>query len=111
MERGLLMQQTFNLKSPALQKELDGFVQKLGERMKKYRVEKYTALRRFKSDDLMEIIVIPCSPQSGKPDADGQKLIQNFEAEGFQAAAFSTANDLSRYATSEMEPTQIRFGS
>lgn len=110
MDRGLLMQQTFNLKSPVLQKELDGFVKKLGDRMKQYKVDKYTALRRFKSDDLMEIIVIPCSPVTGQPDAAAQKLISDFQAEGFESATMSSAGDLSSYATSEMEPIQIKFG-
>ena len=110
MERGILLQKTFNIKSDSLQTELDAFTRQLGERMKQYKVEEYVGLRRMKSEDRMEIIVIPC-----KGGAQGQSEVQSqiaeLQSQGFESATFSNAKDVGRYATAEIEPIGIRFGS
>ena len=109
MERGILLQKTFNLKSSSLQTELDAFTRQLSERMKQYQVSEYVGLRRMKSDDLMEIIVIPCK-EGTQGLAVSQSQLAELQSQGFEAATFKNAQEVGQYATSQMEPLGIRFG-
>lgn len=110
MEHGILLQKTFQLKSDTLQTELDAFIRQLGERMKQHKVEEYVGLRRMKSEDLMEIIVIPCrGGVHGQTEMQAQ--ISELQSQGFESATFSNAKEVGRYATAEIEPIGIQFGS
>jgi hypothetical protein len=109
MERGILLQKTFNLKSSSLQTELDAFTRQLSERMKQFQVPEYVGLRRMKSEDLMEIIVIPCK-EGLQGQAETQAHLAELQNEGFEAANFQNAQDVGRYATAPMEPLGIQFG-
>ena len=108
MRKGVLLEQTFNLKSPTADKDFENFTKQLGALMKKHKIDKYVALRREKSEDIIEIIVLPCNSNKGG-EAQLQSQLAQLQAQGFEAATMSNANDLKNYGQSNIEPVAIQF--
>lgn len=107
MKKGLLHEKKFNLKSPQLQKDLDQFIKEVGDRMKEHGIKQYVAAKK-QEGDIVHMIIIPCSDRPAD-QAEVQKQVQELSATGFQASEVSSTNNLSNYASIDLEPVALQF--
>ncbi len=81
-QKGILLEKTFNLKSPNLKKDLENFENKLRSLMTKYNVTHFVPLEK-KDGDRFHVAIIPCSPGPGGKLSVDQNQMDALSKQGF----------------------------
>lgn len=107
MEKGLLLQQTFQLNSPRLKAEIENFGQILKQRMQEYGVSQFLVLEK-RSQASLEIAIVPCA-QGAAQGATQDQMFGQLAAQGFHAAGDQPLQDFQQYSSASIAPVMIEF--